>query len=406
MGNCVQVYTHLIYSIAFFGVWRAVLQGPFINRMEEEHRDEVAVQLCHSAERGQLANVQRLLECNANPNSRDRGQTALGFATEQGAWECVQALLDAKADANAVDTYNQTALHWGARNSNKKCVYALVLFGCDSKIPNWMGETAEDITKLVADQDIIRAIIWKKIPAGALPEKGSPSEEPEEVYIDMAKQRLEHDNVDLCSAILKGDATTVQKLLNGGASPNAVWRGQHALSHACASGHAECAQMLLDAGADVNTLDTYGQSAYHWVARRSAVECAKLLLTHGIDRDIVNWMGEKAQDIVEAKNNLEMIKVAIHGIGLPKKEGTEEANAVGDTSALEHARANQKIGDVDYDSVILEQEVDHKVVANIKPRFLDDDGRVIRQSAEDLGQLRRAARHIEGLEEREIRSSN
>ena len=164
--------------------------------------------------------------------------------------------------------------------------------------------------------------------------------------------------------------------------------------------------MLLDAGADVNTLDTYGQSAYHWVARRSAVECAKLLLTHGIDRDIVNWMGEKAQDIVEAKNNLEMIKVAIHGIGLPKKEGTEEANAVGDTSALEHARANQKIGDVDYDSVILEQEVDHKVVANIKPRFLDDDGRVIRQSAEDLGQLRRAARHIEGLEEREIRSSN
>mmetsp|Transcript_78021 Transcript_78021/g.137633 ORF Transcript_78021/g.137633 Transcript_78021/m.137633 type:complete len:375 (-) Transcript_78021:220-1344(-) len=372
--------------------------------MKKEDHDEVAVQLCHSAKRGQLANVQRLLECNANPNSRDRGQTALGFATEQGAWECVQAILDANADVNAVDTYNQTALHWGARNRTKRCIYALVSFGCDSKIPNWMGETAEDIAKLFADQDIIRAIIWKKLPPGALPEKGIPSKEPEVVYIDMAKQRLELDNVELCSAIFNSDATTVRKLLDAGASSNAIWRGQPALSHACASDNVECAQMLLDAGADVNTLDTYGQSAYHWVARRSAVECCKLLLMHGIDRDIVNWMGEKAEDIVEAKNNLEMIKVVIHGIGLPKKDGLGEADSVCDTSALEHARANHKMGDVDYDSVILEQEVEHKVVANIKPRFLDDDGRVIRQCAEDLGQLRRAARHLEGLEEREMRS--
>ena len=87
-------------------------------------------------------------------------------------------------------------------------------------------------------------------------------------------------------AIMTGDADTVRRLLTdfpqlveevstGGARP----------LHVCGMSSAgqRCTQALIDAGADVHALDTYGYNALHRMASNNLAEGAEALLNAGVD---------------------------------------------------------------------------------------------------------------------------
>eukprot|EP00667_Euglena_gracilis_P032461 EG_transcript_50015 len=121
--------------------------------------------VCIAARYGKLSELQRLLESSADANCRTRGQPALHWAIQEGQIECANELVKAKADLNAVDSYQETALHIATRRCVHRSVYFLMACGCETAKPNWMGETAEDIAKVHADPAISAAVLWRSLPA-------------------------------------------------------------------------------------------------------------------------------------------------------------------------------------------------------------------------------------------------
>jgi len=93
----------------------------------------------------------------------------------------------------------------------------------------------------------------------------------------------------LWEAARKGDATTVEKLLDEGVDVNTKYRyGATALSYACDRGHLEVVKVLLAHGADVNVEDTfYHATPLTWAAspamgrKPQHAEIVGLLLEHG-----------------------------------------------------------------------------------------------------------------------------
>ena len=87
-------------------------------------------------------------------------------------------------------------------------------------------------------------------------------------------------NNQLWEAARKGDAATVQSLLDRGADVNARFRyGTTALFKAAERGHTEVVKLLLARGADVSVKDTfYGATAMTWALDNKHIEVVRALL--------------------------------------------------------------------------------------------------------------------------------
>jgi len=68
------------------------------------------------------------------------------------------------------------------------------------------------------------------------------------------------------------------------------------LHEASRHGFTDGLRALLDAGANVNATDGYGQTALLWAAVRGAVDCVDLLLSRGADRTLRTGAGKTAED--------------------------------------------------------------------------------------------------------------
>jgi ankyrin repeat protein len=104
----------------------------------------------------------------------------------------------------------------------------------------------------------------------------------------------------LAHASMRGNVPAARTLLQHGADPEGnPLRRAIPLHVAAVNGHVEVLKVLLDAGADVNSRDTHGNSALFRVltlnvSRRSSVP--ELLIEAGIDTTLRNNSGATAQD--------------------------------------------------------------------------------------------------------------
>ncbi|WP_422927883.1 ankyrin repeat domain-containing protein [Singulisphaera sp. PoT] len=187
--------------------------------------------LADAAEKRDLVGVRGLITKHVEINQAQAdGMTALHWAVYHDDLEAAKLLLDAKADAKAMNRYGVSPLSLACRNGDERMVAMLLDAGAD---PN---------TKLRGDETV------------------------------------------LMIAARTGKLGPVKALIARGADVNAKERrGQTPLMWAAAEGNAEVVEALLKAGADFRAALPSGFTPMLFAVREGRIEVVRLLLKAGID---------------------------------------------------------------------------------------------------------------------------
>ena len=192
-------------------------------------------QLIAAAERGDAAQVQRLLAQGASHKARDgRGRTALLAATHADKPEVARLLIAAGADVNAKDGLEDSAFLYAGAEGRLAILKMTLAAGADLKSRNRYGgnalisachhghvETVRELLKTKIDIDHVNNLGWTALLETVILGNGDAP------YVEITKLLIEHGaNLNLAD--------------RAGVSP---------LAHAKKGGFARIAQMLERAGA-------------------------------------------------------------------------------------------------------------------------------------------------------------
>lgn len=211
-----------------------------------------------AAENGSLGMTEFLLQEGADPSiPLLSGETIVMTAAQSGNGDVVRALLAAGADPNAAVTREQTALMWAAGRGHSAAVSALVDFGADVHA---RSEVREHYVKSEKEQD---------------------SSDDYKYWVELG------GNNALMFAARAGDVQSVGHLLEAGADINSLNAfGTSPLIMAVHSGNLDLIQYLIERGADIDNAGS-GHTALHAAVLRGNLEAVKVLLSGQPDLEAI-----------------------------------------------------------------------------------------------------------------------
>ncbi|WP_276484025.1 ankyrin repeat domain-containing protein [Paraflavitalea pollutisoli] len=129
--------------------------------------------------------------------------------------------------------------------------------------------------------------------------------------------------MDIHTAVLRGDTSAIRQHLAAGTDINTrdVYGGSSPLISACLFGKSAIAQLLIDAGADINLRNNDGSTALHTAAFFGRPDLVALLLKKGADKKVKNRYGQTAYEsvagpFVDVKEVYDMLEQALGPMGL------------------------------------------------------------------------------------------
>lgn len=219
-----------------------------------------------------------------------------GAAALTGNPAIIRLLLDAGADANAVDDGGRTPLHEGAKNDNPVVAVHLLAAGADPHALDndgytplhhsaARGENGRVIARLLAAGSEVRA----ESNDGRTPlHSALRYDAVRDVVSALIQGGGAESLTPLQLGALQGDAAVVTSLLAEGADPNAVdGYGWSSLHFAVPRAGPETVSALLAAGADPNAMTIGGLAALHLAARQRTSDVVSDLLGAGADPNAV-----------------------------------------------------------------------------------------------------------------------
>jgi uncharacterized protein len=255
------------------------------------------------------------------------GLTALLFAARQGQIDAAKALLDAKADINAVDSDGNNALTLSILNTHYDLTQMLINRGADPNIVAKNGRTAlysavemhdvdwsprpahKEIDKSTS-MDVIHALLDHKANLNAQLTAPAPIEKHAQ---DMGDKTMAAGTTPFTRAARSADLELMHLLLDKGADPKLVGKdNQTALMVAAGvawNDHIkgteaealEAVKLCVSLGLDVNAATEKGETALHGAAHRGADSIAKYLIDNGANVKARNKRGFTALDIAMGK---------------------------------------------------------------------------------------------------------
>ncbi|KAJ3647655.1 hypothetical protein Zmor_019520 [Zophobas morio] len=219
-----------------------------------------------AASKGNLACLRMLLRHGADVNAGLSNKSALHYAVQSLAVDCVKELLESNAIPNTPQVYSETPLHVAASLGSSEIVALLLSHGAAVNVQSG----TDKLTPLhLAAEDGDAQCARLLIDAGAqLSSENHKKQTP------------------LHLAALGQCSETLELLLNRGANPNARDVDGRTPLHSAivkVSRSCECVRLLLNAGADVNRQDSFGYTPLHLAALNEFSNCVMLLLNHGGD---------------------------------------------------------------------------------------------------------------------------
>ena len=176
------------------------------------------------------------------------GTSPMADAAMRGDKAAVEALIRAKADANAPQADGATAIQWAAYRNDLELAQLLIAAGANVNAPNHDGATPLSL----AAENGSAAMIEELIEAGADP-----------------NQRLANGETPLMMAARNGSVAAIKVLLDHKADVNTKesLRGTTALMWAAEQGHSDAVKALVARGADLG-------AATEWDTRNSRLNIA------------------------------------------------------------------------------------------------------------------------------------
>ncbi|HTP38749.1 MAG TPA: ankyrin repeat domain-containing protein, partial [Steroidobacteraceae bacterium] len=210
---------------------------------------------------GDVAAVRRLLHDGADPRATNLfGATPMMLAATRGDTEVIRALLEAGVDADSANEEGQTALMAVARTGNVAAAQLLIRHGAQVRAhENWGGQTALMWAAAQSQPQMIRLLLQH---GARVDERSAVRDWQRRVTAEgRPKDMFRGGLTPLLFAAREGCIDCLRELLARHADidlPDPD--GTTALVMALLNYHWDAAQFLIEAGADVNLWDIYGQT--------------------------------------------------------------------------------------------------------------------------------------------------
>ncbi|HTR37040.1 MAG TPA: ankyrin repeat domain-containing protein [Bryobacteraceae bacterium] len=255
------------------------------------------------------------------------GLTALLFAAREGQMDAARALLDAKADVNAVDSDGNNALVLAILNSHYDLAQFLIDRGADPNIAakngrtalytaveqhdvDWSPRPARKETDKTTSMDIIKSLVDHKANVNARLKAAAPIWK---LAQDMGSRTLAEGATPFMLAARSADVDLMHYLLDHGADPKLANKdGLTALMVAAGIGwddhirgtEAEAlaaVKLCSDLGLSVNGATDKGETALHGAAHRGSDSIVKFLAEKGGNLNARNKKGFTPLDLAMGK---------------------------------------------------------------------------------------------------------
>ena len=267
----------------FSRVQTLVREGADVN----EPQIDGATALHWAAQWNDVQSARLLLDAGANPNASNRTDaTPLELAAINGSAEMLAVLLDAGADPNARVTITaDTPLMLAAKTGIPAAVQVLIDHGAEVNVREEWGRTTPLMWAVAEGHTEVTALLLEhgaELEAQTIfvpPDttrgfEGSPPRD----RLATENGPVQHASGELTAlhfAARDGYIDTAELLLDAGADINAlVADGKNALSLAIFNGHYDMASMLIDRGSDLNIADARGFTPLFWAVDRRNMETA------------------------------------------------------------------------------------------------------------------------------------
>jgi ankyrin repeat protein len=207
----------------------------------------------------------------------------LGEAVNAGDLARVKALIASGANVNERAPLGEP-LDWAASNGSVDISVALINAGANLEAPGPLGSHPLHFAAMHGRIEVAKLLIGRGATIDALDDRGRTPL----ITATLAAQNF--DNVEMVKLLLLAKADPKREENTYHMTP---------LHFAAAKNLGPVAQLLLDAGVDVNLKDGQGDTPLHHASADGRVEMVKFLIVHGADVNASNDTGETPLKIAQ-----------------------------------------------------------------------------------------------------------
>ena len=260
---------------------------------------------------GNVKLLRLLLAHDLDPNLVDpQGVSLLAHAIRRADYEIIETLLQLGANVGAAIAQGISSLAHAARTGDSRLAELLLDHGAD------LNDTGDGIAPLALAVDGGRSDV-----ARLLLKRGAAVPPARPDAPSLLQRAAENDDVD-----------TVRLLLAHGAEAN------DALGRALRRGHTEILSALLAGGASVDSLID-DQPAIEWAVRNASPEVVGMLLDHGADPESLGREGQAMLALAVALDRPEVVAaLADHGADIDRRVESPALDAFADLFGTRYAR--------------------------------------------------------------------